>query len=193
MTSKDAASVAVTNNMKTPKDRIHQEPKRKGLDEHKAEKGVGASGGTCKDSKAPECDCRHRFLLHVLWAVLATLVVSFAIGQLELASIRRPFPSTAPLRETHGASTIPTSLWQGTEGSSPFPSSHAALDASAILSKCTRPPQNQTHIIMISSACSCLFERSIESREPVVKTVVRKNRELVSSTGVLLNSLFRQR
>lgn len=193
MTSKDDSTIAVTNSMEPQRDRIHQEPTRKGLHEHEAEKGVCASGGTHKDSKAPECDCRHRFLLHVLWAVLATLVVSFAIGQLELASIRRPYPSATPLKETHGAPPMSTSLWQVTHSSSPLPSSHTTLLASAIIANCTLPPQNQSPISTILSACSCLMEQSSETIEPVVERIVCRNRDLVLLIKFLLISLLRQR
>ena len=180
MTSKDDSIVAVTNSTKPQSDRIHHEPTRKGVHEHEAEKGVCASGGTRKDSKGPECDCRHRFLLHVLWAVLATLVVSFAIGQLQFASIRQPYPSSTPLKETHGAPTMPTSSWPATASSSPLPSSHAITVASDIIAACTLRPPSQSHISNLLSACLCLMERSSETIEPVVETIVCKSREVVS-------------
>ena len=172
MTSKDNNSVAVTNNMKLHRDRIHQEPTRKGLQEHEAEKGVGASEGTYKDSKAPECDCRHRFLLHVLWAMLATLVVSFAIGQLELASIRQPYPSSSPLKEDLGTPTMSTSLSQDTDSSSSLPSSHATPVTAAALTNCTMSPQNQSITIIISGTCLCLLGRSPEKLESLIESAV---------------------
>ena len=191
MTSKDNSSVAITNNMKSHRDQVHQEPIRKGLQEHEAENGVDASGGTFKDSKAPKCNCRYRFLLHVLWAVLATLVVSFAIGQIELASIRQPYPSASPLKEALGAPTMPTSLLQDTDSSAPLPSSHATPVAFAILTNCTVPPQNQSMISLVSSACLCLLGRSSEDLESVIETVVCKIRELIFMIGVSLMSRFR--
>ena len=172
MTSKDNHSVAVPNDMIPHRDRIHQEPRRKGLREYEPEMSFGASGGTYKDSKAPECDCRHRFLLHVLWAVLATLVVSFAIGRLELASIRQPYPSSSPLKENLRTPTIATSLSQDTVSSPSLLSSHATPVTAAALTNCTMSPQNQSPIIKVSSKYLCLLRRSSEELESVLESVV---------------------
>ena len=120
MTSNEIHSVAVTDNMKPHRDRIHQEATRKDLQENEAEKGVGASGGTYKDSKAPEYDFRHRLHLHVMLAVLATVMVSIAIGPLELPSFGQPYPSSSPLKENLGTPNIATSLSQDTVSSRPF-------------------------------------------------------------------------
>ena len=70
MTSKDDSSVAVTNNMKPHRDPVHQEPTRKDLQEHEADKSFGASGGTFKDSSG-RCMLRSWFrLLLAIWSLL---------------------------------------------------------------------------------------------------------------------------
>ena len=194
MTSKDDSTVAATNSMKPHRDRIHQERTRKNLHEDEPEKGVGTSGGTYKESKAPACNCRYWFFLYVLCSMHALLfVVPFIISDLELASIRRPYPSESLRKETHGAANMPTSLWHGTDSSSLLPSSHATPVASATAATFALSPQDQSLVNILSNACSSLLERSSETREPVIETVVCKNRESVCSAGDLLISLFRRR
>ena len=172
MTSKDNHSVAVPNDMIPHRDRIHQERTLKGLQEHEAETGVGASGGTYKDNKAAGCDCRHRFHLHMLLAVLATVMVSIAIGPLELASIRQPYPSSSPLKEDLGTPTMSTSLSQDTDSSSSLPSSHATPVTAAALTNCTMSPQNQSITIIVSGTCLCLLGRSPEKLESLIESAV---------------------
>ena len=160
--------------MKPHRDPVHQEPTRKDLQEHEADKSVGASGGSFKDSRAPECNYRYRCLLHLFWAVYAALVVSFAIGQLELASIRQPCPSASPIKETLGAPTMPTGLSQGTGSSPLLPSSHATPVASAALTNCTMSPQNQNITSIVPSECLCFWGRRSEELEAIIESVVCK-------------------
>ena len=189
MTSKDDSSVAVTNNMKPHRDQVHQEPTRKGLQEHEAEKGVGASRDTFKDSKAPKCNCRYMFLIHLLWAVYATLFVWIAVGEHEPPSIRQPCPSARPLKETLGAPTMPTSLSQDTNSSSPLPSSHATPVASATVMNSQCPALNATLISEATNFCSALS--GVIGAVDV--TNVCGNRELICMIGVLLISFLRRR
>ena len=191
MTSKDDSTVAVTDSMKPHRDRIHQERTRKSLHEAEAEKGVGTSEGTYKKSKAPGCNCRYRFLLYVYCAMHASLLLPFIISHLGLPSIGRPYSSESPRKETHGAANMPTSLWHGTDSSSPLPSSHTTPVISATATILS--PQDQNLANIVSNACSSLLERSSETLKPVKETVVCKNRESVFSVGGLLISLFRRR
>ena len=152
--------------MKSNGDR--QEPTLQGLQEHKS---VGASRGVLKDSKAPECNCRYRFFLHALYTYHITLLVSFVV-----ASIRQPHPSASPLTETLGAPTMPTSLSQDTDSSTPLPSSHATPVASATVMNGQCLPFNATKISAASSLCS-QFSDMIGA---VDVTIVCGNRELIA-------------
>lgn len=190
MSSKDDSSVTVINKNKSHRD---EEPTSKVLREHEAEKGVGAFGANYKDSKAPGCDCLHRFLPHVVWAMLVPILISFTISQIELSSIRQSYSSTRPYKETHGTAAMSTSLSQGTSSSPPFPSSQTTPVASVIVTDGQCPSLNEMSVSDLSSSCSKILSgcselsnscsgflgSSIAKVGAVTVTIVRKIRDLI--------------
>lgn len=101
------------------------EPTPKDLAKDKAGEGVGASpddgvpGGRMRDTKARETNCRRRFFTHALWAIVASLLVIFAVNQFKPAMVTQPYHHKSSVQDDQSATTIPRSLPRDTTSSPP--------------------------------------------------------------------------
>ena len=95
----------------------------KGLQKGEAGTSVDVSrdksttGGSSKD-RALVSTSRYRFLVHAVWAVIAGLLVIYAVDQIKLPSTAKLRSSESPAREKNDAATFPKSLSQETDRSS---------------------------------------------------------------------------
>ena len=189
-----ATDVPVTNNMKPHTEGEDPEPTRKDLMKHEAGEEVGASqndgttGGRIRDTKARPPNYQLRLFTHALWAVVASLLLVFAVNQFKPAMVKEPCPHTSPVQEDQGATPTPTILSQNTNSSPHF----FIIPAPVFVEQCGISPPDEFIISIVSSACSCLIVTSTKTVETVTVTKVCRSSTGISK-GLLTMSYRRQR
>ncbi|CAF9911722.1 hypothetical protein IMSHALPRED_010557 [Imshaugia aleurites] len=154
---------------------------QKGLQQPETGKVVGApvvnstTTTSLKETKALSPISRRPRLSPAFWAAFTAFSVLFAINGFELAPIVRPWFPAGPVKDKHDAASLPTSIPQDTDSSSPLRSHATSVTPSAtdLVKSCTLSAQDQSLISAASSACRCLVVWVTEDSGAVTVTSVR--------------------
>ena len=137
----------------------------KGLQKGEAGTSVDVSrdksttGGSSKDRGALVSTSRYRFLVHAVWAIIAWLLVMYAVDQIKLTSTARLGSSESPAREEMDAATFSKSLSQDTDRSSSLTTTGTIYH-----STCTRSPLSSIKSSVWEKDDTATFAKSV-SRE----------------------------